>query len=241
MSQTNCPTPHISAQYGEIADTVIMSGDPLRAKFMTERYLDHAVQINNTRGMLGYTGTYHGHSVTIMGHGMGMPSIGIYSYELFNFYDVKTIIRVGSAGAYDPELRIGDVVIAQGACTDSRYMEQFALPGTFAPICDFALMRTAVDTAESLDIRYKVGNVVSSDVFYGATPGGEQKWQRMGVLAVEMEAAALYANAAWAGRRALTILTISDNPFTGEATTAEMRQTGFTRMMDIAFGTIDKQ
>lgn len=239
MSKDNCPTPHIGAQYGEIADTVLMSGDPLRAKFMTERYLENPVQINNVRGMLGYTGTYHGRRITVMGHGMGMPSIGIYTYELYNFYDVKTIIRVGSAGAYSPALHIGDVVIAQGACTDSRYMEQFGLPGTFAPIGDYGLLRRAADAAERLGVRHAVGNVVSSDVFYGATPGGELKWQRMGVLAVEMEAAALYANAAWAGRKALCICTISDNPFTGEATTAEMRQTGFTNMMDVALATIE--
>lgn len=239
MSKDNCPTPHIGAQYGEIADTVLMSGDPLRAKFMTERYLENPVEINNVRGMLGYTGAYHGRRITVMGHGMGMPSIGIYTYELYNFYDVKTIIRVGSAGAYSPALHIGDVVIAQGACTDSRYMEQFGLPGTFAPIGDYGLLRRAADAAERLGVRHAVGNVVSSDVFYGATPGGELKWQRMGVLAVEMEAAALYANAAWAGRKALCICTISDNPFTGEATTAQMRQTGFTNMMDVALATIE--
>lgn len=241
MGKTNCPTPHIGAQYGEIAKTVIMSGDPLRAQFMAERYLDKGYrQVTGVRGMFGFTGKYKGADLTIMGHGMGMPSIGIYTYELFNFYDVDTIIRVGSAGSYDKELNIGDIVIAQGACTDSNYLSQYGLPGTFAPICDFGLMREAVNAAERLGIRYKAGNVMSSDIFYAAIPGGAEKWARMGVLAVEMEAAALYANAAWAGKRALCICTISDCVFTGEATTAEQRQTGFTNMMDVAFSIINK-
>jgi len=230
----NTPTPHIGAAYGEIAKTVLMSGDPLRAKFMTEKCLTDYRQVNAVRGMLAFTGKYNGREVTIMGHGMGIPSIGIYTYELFNFYDVDCIIRVGSAGAYNESLKIGDLVIAQGACTDSNYISQYELPGSWAPIADFDLLRKAVDAAEAKGFRYKVGNVVSSDVFYHALPGADRKWQRMGCLAVEMEAVALYANAAWAGKRALCICTISDCPFTGEESTAEYRQTGFSNMMEVA-------
>lgn len=231
------PTPHIGAKYGEIAETVIMAGDPLRAKFMAERYLENPVLYNNVRGMLGYTGTYKGKTLSVQGHGMGMPSMGIYSYELFNFYGVKKIIRVGSAGSMDPDLHIGDLVFAQGACTNSNYAAQYQLPGNFAPIADFSLLRAAAECADALGYRYKVGNIYSSDVFYdenSATP----KWQQMGVLAVEMEAAALYMNAARCGAQALCICTISDSLITGEATTAEERQLGFTKMMDVAFGIV---
>lgn len=228
------PTPHIGAKLGEIAETVIMAGDPLRAKFMAETYLDNPVCYNQVRGMLGYTGTYKGKRVSVQGHGMGIPSIGIYTYELFNFYGVKTIIRVGSAGAIDPALKIGDLAIAQGACTNSEYGSQYRLPGTFAPIADFELLRKAVDVAKEKGITYKVGNIYSSDTFYDDYEGSLKDWQKMGVLAVEMEASALYMNAARSGNRALTICTISDCPFTGEATTAEQRQTGFTKMMEVA-------
>lgn len=231
------PTPHIEARRGEVAKTVFMAGDPLRAKFMAERYIEGAVQFNGVRGMLGYTGMYKGRRVSIMGHGMGMPSIGIYTYELFNFYDVETIVRVGSAGGLRPELRIGDVVIAMGASTNSNYGAQYGLPGTLAPIADFGLVRRAVEAAERLGVRYMVGNVLSSDVFYEDVPSAE-RWARMGVLAVEMEAAALYMNAARAGKRALTICTISDVPSRGEATTAEQRQRSFTDMMEVALGVI---
>ena len=231
---SNTPTPHIGAQQGDIAETVIMAGDPLRVKFMAENYLDNPVQFNNVRGMLGYTGTYQGHRVSVMGHGMGMPSIGIYTYELYNFYGVKTIIRVGSAGSIHPDLRIGDIAIALGACTNSNYASQFELPGTFAPIADFSLVRKAVETCEQLGYNYKVGNVFSSDVFYSENAHND-KWMQMGVLAVEMEIAALYMNAARSGNRALGICTISDHILTGEVTTAEERQTTFTHMMDIAF------
>ena len=164
--ENQTPTPHIEAKYGEIAKTVLMAGDPLRAKFMAEKYLENPVQFNNVRGMLGFTGKYNGKPVSIMGHGMGIPSIGIYSYELFNFYDVDTIIRVGSAGAYDTSLHIGDIVIAMGACTNSNYAHQYELPGTFAPIADFDLVNKAVDVAKQLNINYKVGNILSSDTFY---------------------------------------------------------------------------
>jgi len=231
------PTPHISARKGDIAPIVIMAGDPLRAKFMADRFLDNPVQFNNVRSMLGFTGTYKGQPVSVMGHGMGMPSIGIYSYELFNFYGVKTIIRVGSAGSLHLDLHVGDLVVATGACTNSNYGAQFDLPGTFAPIADFQLTRRAVEECERMGIPYRVGNVVSSDMFYNDNPHNDQ-WIKMGVLAVEMEAAALYMNAARAGARALTILTISDHILTGEETTAEERQTSFTRMMDVAFASI---
>lgn len=231
------PTPHIGAQLGEIAETVIMAGDPLRAKFMAENFLDNPIQFNNVRGMLGFTGTYKGKRVSVMGHGMGIPSIGIYTYELFNFYDVKTIIRVGSAGSINMDLHVGDLVVAQGACTNSSYGDQYELPGTFAPIADFSLVRGAVEVCEKFGYKYKVGNVLSSDTFYSDNPHND-KWMTMGVLAVEMEASALYMNAARAGKRALVILTISDHILTGEVTTAEERQNTFTHMMDVAFSLI---
>ncbi len=231
------PTPHIGAQQGEIAETVIMAGDPLRAKFMAEKFLENPVQFNNIRGMLGFTGMHDGKRVSVMGHGMGMASIGIYSYELFNFYDVKTIIRVGSAGSINMDLNVGDLCIAMGACTNSNYAMQYELPGTFAPIADFDLLRGAANAADKLGYRYKVGNVMSSDTFYTENAHND-KWINMGVLAVEMEAAALYMNAARAGKRALTILTISDHILKGEATTAEERQTTFTHMMDVAFSLV---
>ena len=231
--ENQTPTPHIEAKYGEIAKTVLMAGDPLRAKFMAEKYLEAPVQFNNVRGMLGFTGTYNGKKVSIMGHGMGIPSIGIYSYELFNFYDVDTIIRVGSAGAYDTSLHIGDIVIAMGACTNSNYAHQFELPGTFAPIADFDLVKKAVDVAQQLNINYKVGNILSSDTFY-EDASSAKKWQKMEVLAVEMEASALYMNAARSGKRALTICTVSDCILTGEATSSEQRRTAFTNMLEVA-------
>lgn len=232
------PTPHIGAREGEIADRVIMAGDPLRAKFMAERFLENPVQYNAVRGMLGFTGTYKGKRVSVQGHGMGMPSIGIYSYELFNFYGVKRIIRTGSAGSINAGVKMGDVVIGMGSCTDSNYASQYGLPGTFAPIADFGLVRAAVEKAEELGVRYKVGNILASDFFYGDDSDSWKQWQKMGVLAVEMEAAALYMNAARCGGEALCICTISDSLVTGEACSAEERQTSFTNMMDIAFGII---
>lgn len=232
------PTPHIGAREGEIADRVIMAGDPLRAKFMAERFLENPVQYNAVRGMLGFTGTYKGKRVSVQGHGMGMPSIGIYSYELFNFYGVKRIIRTGSAGSINAGVKMGDVVIGMGSCTDSNYASQYGLPGTFAPIADFGLVRAAVEKAEELGVRYKVGNLLASDFFYGDDADSWKQWQKMGVLAVEMEAAALYMNAARCGGEALCICTVSDSLITGEACSAEERQTSFTNMMDIAFGII---
>ena len=232
------PTPHIGAKHGEIAETVIMAGDPLRAKFMAETFIESPQLVTDVRGMLGFTGTYDGKPVTIMGHGMGIPSIGIYTYELYNFYGVKTIIRVGSAGSMHPDLHVGDQVLAMGACTDSNYGAQYELPGTFAPIADFGLLRRAAEYCDSHDFHYKVGNVLSSDVFYSDNPHND-RWMKMKVLAVEMEAAALYMNAARAGRRALVICTISDHLLTGEVTTAQERVTTFTNMMEVALSLID--
>jgi len=215
-----------------------MAGDPLRAKLMAEKFLNDAVQFNNVRGMLGFTGTYKGKRISVMGHGMGMPSIGIYTYELFNFYGVKTIVRVGSAGAIQTDLHLGDLVIAQGACTNSNYAAQYELPGTFAPIGDFQLLRKAAEACDRMGYAYKVGNVLSSDVFYNENAHND-KWSAMGVLAVEMEIAALYMNAARSGNRALAICTVSDHIITGEVTTAEERQNTFTKMMDVAFSLLD--
>ena len=229
----NVPTPHISAAYGDFAPTVLMPGDPLRAKFIAENYLTDAKLVNNVRGVNVYTGYYKGKRVSVMASGMGQPSIGIYSYELFNFYGVENIIRVGTAGVVRPDLKVRDIVIGQGACTNSNYVNQFELPGTFAPICSYELLKKAVDAAEKLGVTPVVGNLYSSDAFYDDSMG-LSKWQKMGVLAVEMEAAALYMNAARAGKNALAICTISDNPFTGEVTTAEERQMTFTKMMEIA-------
>ena len=231
------PTPHIGAQKGEIAETVIMAGDPLRVKFIAENFIENPVQFNNVRGMLGYTGTYKGKRVSVMGHGMGIPSIGIYTYELYNFYDVKTIIRVGSAGSINNDLHIGDLAIAMGACTNSNYAAQYELPGDFAPIGDFDLIRKAVESCEKFGYHYKVGNVLSSSMFYHENPHTE-KWINMNVMAVEMEIAALYMNAARSGKRALGICTISDHILTGEETTAEERQNNFTHMMDVAFSLV---
>lgn len=228
------PTPHIEAVSGQIAKTVLMPGDPLRAKKLAETYLDDVVQFNGVRGMLGYTGTYKGKPVSVMGSGMGCPSMGIYSYELFNFYGVERIIRIGSAGAIDPELHIGDIVIGMGSCGNSNYAAQYQLPGHFAPIASYNLVRKAVEAAEAFSYPYKVGNLVCNDTFYDDTPNNLLPWQKMGGLAVEMESTALYCNAARAGKEALCICTISDCPFTGEATTAEERQNKFTQMMDVA-------
>ena len=235
MSDTNrnTPTPHIAAKPGDFAETVLMPGDPLRSKFIAETFLENPVLVNNTRGVQGYTGTYKGKRVSVMASGRGMPSIGIYSYELFNFYDVENILRIGTAGVIRPDLKVRDIVLGQGACTNSNYADQFELPGTYAPICSYELLKKAIDAAEKLGVAPVVGNLYSSDTFYDDSLG-LSKWQKMGVLAVEMEAAALYMNAARAGKNALAICTISDNPFTGEVTTAEERQKTFTKMMEIA-------
>ncbi len=227
------PTPHNAAKDGDIAKTVLMPGDPLRAKYIAETYLENPVCFNTIRNMLGYTGTYKGKKISVMGGGMGMPSVGIYTYELFNFYDVDNIIRIGSAGAYPDSIKLGDLVIAMGACTDSNYASTFNLPGTFAPIANFGLLRKAVETAEAKGITPVVGNVVSSDVFYNDDNSVNEKWAKMGVLCVEMEAAVLYMNAARAGKNALCMLTMSDHIFRDEHLTAEERQKGFHNMMEV--------
>ncbi len=230
---SNIPTPHIEAKAGDFAETVLMPGDPLRAKFIAETFLENPKLVNNVRGVQGYTGTYKGKRVSVMASGMGMPSMAIYSYELFNFYDVKNIIRVGTAGVVMPDLKVRDIVMGMGACTNSNYAKQFGLPGTYSPICSYDLLKKAIEAAERLGVEPKVGNIYSSDSFYD-DGRNLAEWQKMGVLATEMEAAALYMNAARAGKNALTICTISDNPFTGEATTPEERQKSFTAMMEIA-------
>lgn len=232
---SNIPTPHITAKLEDFAPTVLMPGDPLRAKFIAENFLTDAVLVNNVRGVQGYTGYYNGKRVSVMASGMGMPSIGIYSYELFNFYNVKSIIRIGSAGAVADRVKLRDVVIGQGACTNSRYGEQFDLNGgVFAPIADYGLLEKAVSIARAQGIEPVVGNLYSSDTFYDERPGQFEKCQKMGILAVEMEAAALYMNAARAGKKALAICTISDCPLRGESLPALDRQETFTAMMKIA-------
>ncbi len=228
------PTPHISAKRGDFAETVLMPGDPLRAKFIAENFLTDAVLVNNVRGINGYTGYYKGKRVSVMASGMGQPSIGIYSYELYNFYGVKNIIRVGSCGSFDKDLHVRDIIIAQGACTNGNYASQYKLPGTFCPIADFGLLRKAVECAEKLGVNYKVGNILSSDTFYDDSNSG-MEWAKMGVLGVEMESAALYCNAARAGKSALCICTVSDSfIYPEENTTAEEREKSFTKMMEIA-------
>jgi purine-nucleoside phosphorylase len=228
------PTPHNDAKLGEIARTVLMPGDPLRAQLVAQRYLSDVRCFNQVRNMLGFTGIYKGKELSVMGSGMGMPSMGIYSQELFQFYGVENIVRIGSAGGIGSELKIGDVLLAMGACTNSSYASQYNLPGTFAPIADFSLLRKAVETAEKLGIGYRVGNILSSDTFYVDDPQRDRAWDKMGVLAVEMEAAALYMNAAREGKRALAILTVSDHVVTGEALDARARQENFGDMMLLA-------
>ena len=237
----NYPTPHIHAKPGDFGKTVLMPGDPLRSKFIAENFLENAVLVNNVRGIHGYTGTYHGVKISVMASGMGMPSIGIYSYELYTQYDVENIIRVGSAGALRADLELGSVVAGQGACANSAYLEQYELGGTFAPIADYTLLSTAVETAKEHGIDMKVGNILSGDNFY--SPAGcdsNDKWRDMGVMAVEMEAAGLYMNAARAGKRALCICTISDHIYRDEALSSEERQLSFTQMMEIALDTAVK-
>ena len=233
----NYPTPHINATPEDFGRTVLMPGDPLRAKFIAENFIDGARLVNNVRGVQGYTGTYKGTKVSVMASGMGIPSIGIYSYELFNFFGVENIIRIGSAGAMQENIRVRDIVIGQGACTNSAFVSQYGLSGNFAPIADYKLMSAAVASCEALGARYHVGNILSSDTFYSDDKGATPAWMKMGVMAVEMEAAGLYMNAARSGKRALAICTISDHLLTGEVTTAEERQTSFTDMMKVALET----
>ncbi len=229
-------TPHNSAEKGDIAKTVLMPGDPLRAKFIAENYLDSPVCYNEVRNMYGYTGTYKGVPVSVQGSGMGPASIGIYSWELFNIYDVDNVIRVGTAGAVADHVQLRDVVIAMSASTNSAYASQYGLPGTYAPTASWELLRAAADAAAAKGAPYHVGNVFTSDTFYDDA-NSLAAWQKMNVLAIEMEAAALYMNASRAGKNALAILTISDCPLKGLSTTAEERQTTFRDMMEIALDT----
>lgn len=228
------PTPHIEAKKGDFAKTVLMPGDPLRAKFIAETYLKKIRVVNSVRGMSGFTGEYKGKEVSVMASGMGMPSMGIYSYELFHGYEVENIIRVGTACSMSEKLNVKDIVIAMGACTDTNFANQFRLPGSFAPIASYELLRKAVEEAQKREnLHFEVGNVFSHDAFYDES-GSTMTWAKMGTLAVEMETAALYMTAARAGKNALAICTISDSLVTGEETTSAERQTTFNTMMEIA-------
>ena len=234
------PTPHNTAKKGEIAKTVLMPGDPLRAKFIAETFLDDIKLVNSVRNMLAYTGKYQGKEVTIMGSGMGIPSIGIYSYELYNFYDVDRIIRIGSAGSVCPDLKLFDIVIAQGASTNSNWIKQYNLPenSTYSDIYSYEALSSAVESAKRHNFRFKVGQVLSGDNFYNDPQEVWSKWAAMGILCLEMESYGLFATAAQANKEALAILTISDSLLTHEETTAEERQTSFTNMMKVALDCI---
>ena len=237
---SNQHTPHIKATSLDFAKTVLMPGDPLRSKFVAETFLENPRLVNNVRGIQGYTGTYNGVPVSVMASGMGMPSIGIYSYELFNFFGVENIIRIGSAGGLADNVQLRDIIIGMGACTNSAYQNQYNLNGNYAPIANYELLSHAVNAARELGVRYQVGNLLSSDIFYHADPNFNQGWYKMGVLGVEMEAAALYMNAAAAGTRALAICTVSDHIMRGEALDADARQNTFTDMMRIALDVATK-
>lgn len=227
-------TPHIQPNGAKIAKTVLMPGDPLRAKYIADNYLEDVVQFNEVRNMFGYTGTYKGKEVSVMGSGMGIPSIGIYSYELYNTFDVDTIIRIGSCGALQEDVNLYDIIIAQGASTNSNYVDQYNIPGHFAPLADFDLMVEAKNVADKVGATTHVGNILSSDTFYNADSTFNQQWQRMGILGIEMESAGLYLNATYEGKKALGIFTVSDHILRDEATTPEERQNSFTQMMEIA-------
>lgn len=231
------PTPHINATPEDFAKTVLMPGDPLRSRFIAENFLTDAKLINNVRGIQGYTGTYQGKRVSVMASGMGMPSIGIYSYELFNFFGVENIMRIGSAGSLNKDVKVRDIVMAMGASTNSNYARQFQTPGTYAPIASYCMLKQAIVEAEKLGASYHVGNVLSSDTFYDDQADANDYWKKMGILCIEMETAALYMNAARAGKNALGIFTISDHILTGEALSAEERQNSFTQMMEVALNT----
>lgn len=226
-------TAHNTAKMGDIAETVLLPGDPLRAKFIAETFLENPVQFNSIRNMFGFTGTYNGKKVSVMGTGMGCASIGIYSYELIHFYGVKNLIRIGSCGAMAEDLKLGDIVMAMGASTDTNYAHQYQLPGSYSATASFDLLAKAQKAAEKNNFPYVVGNVLSSDIFYNETPEWKQ-WAKMGVLAAEMESFALYCNAARAGVNALSIFTVSDSIVNGEEMSAEDRQTCFTNMMKVA-------
>ncbi|WP_455683156.1 purine-nucleoside phosphorylase [Thomasclavelia sp.] len=227
-------TPHNEAIAGEIAKTVLMPGDPLRAKFLAMTYLEDVKQFNNVRNMFGYTGKYKGKEVSIMGSGMGMPSIGIYSHELYSQYGVENIIRIGSCGSFKENVHLRDIIIVQGCCTDSNFAHQYELPGIYSAISDYGLLEKAVTLAKKKNINYHVGNILSSDIFYHADKGSPEKWASMGCLGVEMESYALFATAAYLNKRALTLLTVSDSLVSNEETTPEEREKTFTAMMEIA-------
>ncbi len=227
-------TPHLEAKIGDIAETILLPGDPLRAKAIADHYLSDVVQFNHVRNMLGYTGFYNGKRVSVMGTGMGMPSMGIYSYELIKFYGVKTLIRIGTAGALQEDVQLNEIVIAQAASTDSNFGKQFGLEGEIAAISDFKLLQKAVEEAERLGLKYHVGNMLSSDIFYHADPDNWKKWQKTGALCIEMEAYALFLNAAYLGAAALAITTISDSLITGEQLSQEERQDSYVDIMKIA-------
>ena len=231
------PTPHIDASPKDFAPVVLMPGDPLRAKYIAENFLTNPILINNVRGVQGYTGSYQSCPVSVMASGMGMPSMGIYSYELYNFFGVEAIIRVGSAGSMQESVQLRDIVIGQGACTDSAFSHTFQLPGSFAPLASYRLLEHCVNAAKAAGLPYHVGNLLSSDIFYHDDPDSTERWSKMGVLAVEMEAAALYMNAARAGKHGLALCTVSDHLLTGEATTAQERQNSFIDMMRLALDT----
>jgi len=231
------PTPHNSAKSGEIAKTVLMPGDPMRAKYVAENFLEEYVLVNNVRGVQGYTGKWKNIEVTVMASGMGIPSIGIYSWELYNEYGVENIIRIGTAGAISDSLKLRDLVLAQGASTDSNFMNQYKLPGTFAPIASYKLLRAAEEAADKLELNTVVGNILSSDVFYSDDATVNDAWSKMGILAVEMEAAGLYATAARCGKNALAICTISDHLYKDEKLTAEERETSLKQMITVALDT----
>lgn len=230
-------TPHNSAQKGDFAKTVLMPGDPLRAKYIAETFLSSPRLVNNVRGIQGYTGTYKDVPISVMASGMGMPSIGIYSYELFSEYGVENIIRVGSAGGYSEKVKVRDVILAQSACYDTNFASQYQLPGTFSAAADYTLLENAVQSAREKRANVHIGAILSSDVFYNDNPSVVSSWQKMGVLAVEMEAAALYMTAARLNKRALAVLTVSDHLVTKEETSPEERQTTFNEMIEIALDT----
>ena len=233
-------TPHINANLGDFAKTVLMPGDPQRSKFIAENYLTDARLVNDVRGVQGYTGSYKGVPVSVMASGMGIPSIGIYSYELYTSFGVENIIRVGSCGGLSESVKLRDVVFGMSASTTSNFGMQYGLEGILAPTASYELLKIAVEEAQALGVRYSVGNILSSDIFYNDNPKAAEKWRDMGVLGVEMEAAGLYMTAARLGKRALAICTVSDHLFTGEALSAELRRSSFTDMMEIALNTAIK-
>ncbi len=224
-------TPHNEAKENDFAKTVLMPGDPLRAKFIAEHFLSDVRQVNGIRNMLAYTGYYKGKKVSVMGSGMGIPSIGIYAYELYSHYHVDRIIRVGTAGASQASLKLFDIVIASGASTNSNWASQYNLNGTLSAVASYPALRAACDAAEQFGYDYQVGQVFSSDNFYNED---WKPWAKMGILALEMESYGLYSIAAEFGKEALSILTISDSLVTHQETTAEERQNSFTQMMEVA-------